>query len=84
MLSFKSLQTFFCIKQRPGSFSDLIQVLPESEHNHKHFHTAGVSTSRDFTATSDILVEKKQPGTLFLNIELIRSESTFLQLKHIN
>ena len=59
MLSFKSLQTFFCIKQRPGSFSDLNQVLPESEHNHKHFHTAGVSTSRDFTATSDILVEKK-------------------------
>lgn len=27
MLSFKSLQTFFCIKQRPGSFSDLNQSL---------------------------------------------------------
>ena len=49
----KHVETFFCIKQRPGSFSDLNQVLPESEHKHKHFHAAAVSTSRDFTATSD-------------------------------
>lgn len=58
-------------------------MLSVSKDNKKKL--AVVSTRGCCIATSDILVEQKQPGTLSLNVLLIHSVSTLLQLaKYIN